>query len=200
MSPYAAARAALPVLDGTAHPLPRARWTRRAGMVVLYPGADGVVLRPGGLGDAREIHSLQDGFARRGLLLRRTLDQVCRTVKDYTVAVEDGRIVGCGSLRIYSETLAEIGGLAVAEDRHGRGIGARVVASLREEAEAIGIRTLFALTMQDGFFHRLGFRTVDVREFPEKVVRDCASCDRRSACIEVAVACELDRGDEGRRA
>ena len=41
------------------------------------------------------------------------------------------------------------------------------------------------------FFRRLGFRTVAVSEFPQKIARDCASCDRRTNCIEIAVTREV---------
>ncbi len=188
----AALRLPLPVLEPAAHPeLERRRRASRDGVLVLYPGPDAVVIRTAGLGDAREIHALLEGFAARGLLLPRTLDQVCRTIRDFVVAVEAGRIVGCGALKIYSETLAEVGALAVAEDRHGAGIGSRIVRALDAEAWALGIRRLFALTLQESFFHRLGFRTVHVSEFPEKIARDCAVCDRRTDCIEIAVAREV---------
>ena len=105
----------LPVVEPAAHPeLERRRWTSRDGLLVLYPGPDAIVIRSAGLGDAREIHALLEGFAARGLLLPRTLDQVCRTIRDFVVAVEAGRIVGCGALKIYSETLAAPGQYAEA--------------------------------------------------------------------------------------
>ncbi|MGH8722608.1 MAG: N-acetyltransferase, partial [Burkholderiales bacterium] len=190
--PSSALRAALPVLQhAAARAVEPRRWIARDDLLVLYPGPDAIVVRSAGLGDAREIHALLENFAARGLLLPRTLDQVCRTIRDFVVAVEHGRIVGCGALKIYSETLAEVAALAVAEDRHGAGIGSRIVRALNGEAWALGIRRLFALTLQESFFRRLGFRTVPVTEFPEKLARDCASCDRRSNCIEIAVAHEV---------
>ena len=39
--------------------------------------------------------------------------------------------------------------------------------------------TLFALTLQDSFFHRLGFRTVPKELFPLKVWADCRTCPTR---------------------
>jgi amino-acid N-acetyltransferase len=172
--------------------LERRRWTSRDDILVLYPGPDAVMLRSAGPADARAIHALLAGFAEKGLLLHRTLNEVCRSIRDFVVGVENGRVVGCGALRIYSETLAEVGALAVAEDWHGRGIGARIVNALKQEARMLDIQRVFALTLQDRFFHKLGFRTVDVREFPQKISGDCAKCDLRSTCSEIAVACELD--------
>lgn len=188
-----AVRLRLPVLQPSLRTqVESRRWSTRNDVLVLYPGPDSVVIRSAGLSDARAIHILLESFAERGLLLHRTLDQIRRTIRDFVVAVEDGRVVGCGALHVYGETLAEVGALAVAEDRHGRGVGARIVHALESAADTLGIRRLFALTLQDGFFHRLGFRTADVREFPEKIARDCARCDRRSHCPEIAVVREDD--------
>jgi amino-acid N-acetyltransferase len=191
----AAVRAALPVLGPTAAPaVERRRWILRDDLLVLYPGPDRIVIRSAGPGDAREIHALLEGFAAAGRLLARTLDQVCSTIRDYVVAVEGDRIIGCGALRIYSETLAEIGALAVAADRQGEGIGGRIVRALLDEARALGLRRIFALTLEERFFHRQGFRTTDVRQFPAKIARDCAGCAKRTHCPEIAVECDL--GDE----
>jgi N-acetylglutamate synthase-like GNAT family acetyltransferase len=102
--------------------------------------------------------------------------------------VEEDNIVGCAALRIYSSELAEIGALAVAEDRHGAGIGRRLVEALVHDARLLGLSRVFALTLQDGFFHRLGFATTDIAEFPGKIAADCATCARRTTCTEIAVA------------
>ena len=47
---------------------------------------------------------------------------------------EEGRVLGCGALRIYNEELAEVCSLAVAEEFQGMGIGGMIVNRLIEEA------------------------------------------------------------------
>lgn len=177
---------ALPVLDRVVRDgIEHARAARPLSIVsdetVLF-------LRRAEPSDAREIHELLEGFVAHGQLLPRTLKQVYRTIRDYVVAIEDGRIVGCVALRIYSAEVAEIGALAVATGRQGTGVGRRLVETLLQDAAMLGLRRLFALTLQDGFFHRLGFETTTVSEFPEKVAADCSTCARRATCSEIAVA------------
>lgn len=141
--------------------------------------------------DAGELHALLDGFARRGLLLPRTLEQVCRHIREFTVAVDAQGIVGCAGLRLYSPRLAEVTGLAVAERAHGCGIGRALVEAVVAEAAELGIRRVFALTLQEGFFNRLGFATTCIDVLPEKIAADCRGCAMRVKCQEIAVVRDL---------
>ncbi|HSK19062.1 MAG TPA: N-acetyltransferase [Longimicrobiales bacterium] len=177
---------ALPVIEHVVrHGLEQARAKRPLSIV---PDGSALYLRRAEPSDAREIHELLEVFVAHGQLLPRTLRQVYRTIRDYVVAIEDGRIVGCAALRIYSADVAEVGALAVAAEKHGSGIGRRLVETLVHDAGMLGLRRVFALTLQDGFFHRLGFETTVVSEFPEKVAADCSTCARRATCAEIAVA------------
>lgn len=151
-----------------------------------------IVVRPARIGDMRQVEALVNGFARDNLMLPKTYDQLARLFREFVVAVDAAeRVVGCGALRVYSDQLAEVASLAVDETVHGAGIGRRLVERLVEEAGALGIRTVFALTLQELFFHRLGFRTVPRENFPGKVWADCRSCPKLHACDEIAVAKEL---------
>ena len=66
-------------------------------------------------------------------------------------------------------------------------LGIRLV----EDAETLGIESVFALTLRDGFFNRLGFRTVAKEMFPAKVWSDCRQCPKLHACDEIAVVKEV---------
>jgi amino-acid N-acetyltransferase len=167
---------------------PRAAIDDRGGVGVV--GA--VSVRPARISDMRAVEPLINGFARRNLMLPKSHDVLARNFREFVVAVdEDDRVVGCGALRVYNEGLAEIASLAVHEDAHGRGIGRLVVERLVEEARALGVPMVFALTLQEIFFHRLGFRTVPRESFPLKVWADCRNCPKLHACDEIAVAKEL---------
>jgi amino-acid N-acetyltransferase len=179
---------ALPVLDRVVRQcLEQARESRRVAIV----RDDGIFVRRAEPADAQELHALLENFVQPGMLLPRTLKHVYQTIRDFIVVVDGGRIVGAGALRIYSATTAEIGALAVAEDHQGTGLGARMVQTLVHDARALGLQRVFALTLRDRFFHRLGFATVPIAEFPEKIAEDCVGCARRSACNEIAVAMTL---------
>ena len=172
------------------------------GRVCDYPDPADASLRRAGLADVWSIHALLDGYARDGMLLPRTIEQIQAVVKDFVVAPSEtpsSGIAACGALRFHSPALAEVASLAVAPGRVGQGLGRRVVRALLDEAAALGVERVFALTLDPGFFHRLGFDTTSIREFPEKLTQDCARCARRAACNEVAVVHAIDSNETEQR-
>lgn len=186
--PAAPRRRSLPLYRHAARSALEAnRAARRAPVPVGTSGATSPQLRHATRADVTAIHRLLSQFVRRGILLDRSPDRIRADIGDYLVAVAGGRIVGCAALRIHDETLAEVCALAVIPELHGRGVGRRLVESLTAEAHELGIPRVLALTLEDGFFHRLGFRGVALGEFPQKVAADCVDCPRRFACLEIPV-------------
>ena len=149
-------------------------------------------VRAARISDMQQVESLISRYADQGLMLRKAPEQLCRNFREFVVAADaEGQVVGCGALRVYTPQLAEVASLAVDETVHRGGIGRRLVEQLAIEAQNLGIGTIFALTLKDGFFHRLGFRTVPKELFPLKVWADCRSCPKLHACDEIAVVKEL---------
>lgn len=162
------------------------------GATATAPVHGPVTLHAATIGDMRDIQPLINRFAAKNLMLPKSHDQLARNFREFVVASDaEGRVVGCGALRIYNEGLAEICSLAVEEAAHGLGIGRMLVDRLVEEGRTLGIEKVFALTLQEIFFHRLGFRTVPKETFPLKVWADCRNCPKLHACDETAVAREL---------
>jgi amino-acid N-acetyltransferase len=151
-----------------------------------------VTIRTARISDMRQVEALVNGFARDNLMLPKTYDQLARLFREFVVAVDrEDRVLGCGALRVYNQELAEVASLAVDEAAHGAGIGRRIVERLIEEARGLGLRTVFALTLQEAFFRRLGFSVVPRENFPGKVWADCRNCPKLHACDEIAVALEV---------
>lgn len=151
-----------------------------------------IVTRPARVADMLQVQPLVNGFAERGLMLFKTGDQLNRNFREFVVAADpDGRVLGCAALRVYTAQLAELGSLAVDESAHGLGLGRRLVEQIEVEARALGIGTVFALTLQDAFFERLGYHAVSKEMFPLKVWADCRSCPKLHACDEIAVVKEV---------
>jgi amino-acid N-acetyltransferase len=151
-----------------------------------------VTIRTARISDMRQVEALVNGFARDNLMLPKTYDQLARLFREFVVAVDgEERVLGCGALRVYNQELAEIASLAVDETAHGAGIGRRIVERLIEEARGLGLQTVFALTLQEAFFRRLGFAVVPRENFPGKVWADCRNCPKLHACDEIAVALEV---------
>jgi amino-acid N-acetyltransferase len=164
-------------------------------LVAMPTGAvsvEQVSVRPARIQDMRAVEPLIKLFASDNLMLPKTFDQLARTFREFIVAEDEkGVIVGCGALRIYTEGLAEICSLAVDADCQGLGIGRMVVERLVEEGRALELTTVFALTLKEEFFLRLGFSVVSKDDFPLKVWADCRNCPKLHACDEIAVALEL---------
>lgn len=145
------------------------------------------VVRKARAADVPAMQSLVAHFAARGDLLPRTLNELYQHLRDFFVCEADGQIVGVCALSLYWEDLAEIRTLAVHEAYGGRGLGGLLVRACLEEAAGLGVRRVFALTYRPGFFERFGFRTIDKRELPQKIWKDCIKCAKFACCDEIAL-------------
>lgn len=144
-----------------------------------------VTVRKARLQDADRIARLNNAFADEKLMLRRTPETIAAAIDDYLIAVDAmGNVLACGALKEYSPSLAEVAAIAVAREAHGRGLGRAIVRAVEALALKRGITHVFALTLQPEFFSACGYAETDVKQYPEKIGRDCAGCARRTACNE----------------
>ncbi len=137
--------------------------------------------------DVPAIQKLVAHFAVRGDLLPRTLNELYQHLRDFFVCQVDGEVVGICALSVYWEDLAEVRSLAVQEAHGGKGLGATLVNACLAEAASLGVRRVFALTYRPGFFEKLGFRSIDKRELPQKIWKDCIKCAKFACCDETAL-------------
>ena len=92
-------------------------------------------------------------------MLPRTIGDVYRNVREFVVAVdEQDRVIGCGGLRVYSPVMGEIIALAVDERCHGQGVGRQIVETLLEQAHAMDMCRVFAMTLAGRFLSQAGLR------------------------------------------
>jgi len=138
--------------------------------------------------DVKEIHTLLNYYAKKGLLLACSMSSLYDRLRDFVVYVDkEDRILGVCALHITWENLAEIRSLAIQEDYRGRGLGAKLVQQCLMEAEMFGISSIFTLTYQPGFFRKQGFVDIDKRELPHKIWSDCIHCHMFPDCDEEAL-------------
>lgn len=150
-------------------------------------------IRPALPADVPDILSLVNDHVRQGDLLPRTAVSIRETLDDWLVGEDEGGdIVACVSLLFYTDALAEVRSLAVADKVKGQGWGRTIVKALITQAKMRGVPTLFALTRAVGFFQRAGFAISTMERFPEKVWRDCHACPLLDACDETAVVLHLN--------
>jgi amino-acid N-acetyltransferase len=143
------------------------------------------------MADAPAIQGLVSSFASLGEMLPRPLAEIYEQLRDFLVVRDNERLVACGALHIMWEDLAEIRSLAVLDEWQARGVGARLVEACLDEARALGIPTVFALTRQPSFFEKLGFHQAEVMDLPRKVWGECFRCPKFPNCDEVAVIIDL---------
>src|SRR5512135_1476302 len=86
------------------------------------------------LPDAMAIHALIEEYASAGVLLPRTMGEICENVRDFTVVEQKGQVIGCGALHLYGPHLAEVRSIAIARNAQKQGAGSRLVAALLKEA------------------------------------------------------------------
>lgn len=143
------------------------------------------------IADVVSVQRLINEHADTGKMLARSLSELYENLRDFSVVVERGAVVGCCALHISWDDLAEVRSLAVDPSHQGKGIGKALVAACISEARQLGLRRVFALTREPAFFERAGFTVTTVEQMPRKVWGDCIHCPRFPECDEVAVMMDL---------
>lgn len=151
------------------------------------------MIRKANIADVKDIHALINHYAKRELMLARSLSELYENLRDFSVYEEKGEIVGCVALRILWEDLCEVKSLAVVEERWGRGLGSELVQTCLAEAQTLGVPRVFTLTFQPEFFEKLGFRRVGKETLPHKIWAECVRCPHFPDCDEIAL--DLQLGD-----
>jgi len=81
-------------------------------------------------------------------------------VQEFFVAEKDGAIIGCGALHVLWEDLGEVRTVAVNEEFRGQKIGHQILTAIIERAQSLGLKRLFCLTFETGFFGKHGFTEI----------------------------------------
>jgi len=143
--------------------------------------------------DAASLFELIQHYAAEQTMLPRTVEDVRDSLASFLVAEKRGRLLGCGALKLYDDKVAEIRSLCVTPGIKRRGVGRALTGRLLEEAEQLGLRTVFALTRVPEFFIKCGFRPAARENFPMKINHDCLNCALYSHCQEQTVAIRIRR-------
>jgi len=151
------------------------------------------MIRKARVEDVKAIQLIVNRYAEQGQMLPRSLNDLYESIRDFSIFIEDGEVVGVCALHISWEGLAEIRSLAVRPDRAGRGIGASLVAHCLGEARELGAQRVFVLTYQEGFFGKQGFVPIDKKELPHKIWTDCLNCVKFPNCDESSMILSLPR-------
>lgn len=122
--------------------------------------------------DIPDMLRLMEPLMQKGVLLRRTAEDIRRMQDDFVVFAVDGAIHACAALHARGEGQAEIAALAADPTYSGTGAGRRLVRYLIEKAGRHGFRRVFALTTSTGdWFEKLGFKEVPVESLPAEKLK-----------------------------
>lgn len=139
------------------------------------------------IGDATTMHQMINHFAEQGDMLPRALSQIYENIRDYFVAKQGDRIIGCVALHVNWIDLAEVRSLAVDLKSQKQEIGSLLVDACINEARELGLSKVFCLTYKQAFFEKQGFHLVDKMELPHKIWAECYNCPKFPNCDEVAL-------------
>lgn len=109
--------------------------------------------------DIKAIYALLLEESSRGKVLQRSLKELKKGINNFFVYEEDNNVIGCCSLEIYSQKLAEIRSLVVSSEFRRRGIGSALVETCLNEAKTKDIYQVLSVTNKSNFFGRFGFNT-----------------------------------------
>lgn len=149
------------------------------------------MIRKAKIADVKDIQKLIEAFANKGEMLHRPLTDIYDSLRDFYVYEEKGVIIGACALHICWEDVGEIRSLAVSGEAGGKGIGTILVNACLDEARALGIPKVFALTYKPVFFEKVGFKQIGKEVLPHKVWGECVRCFKFPNCDENAVMIEL---------
>lgn len=149
-------------------------------------------LRRATVKDVINMQQLINSFADRGEMLPRSLNDMYENLRDYFILELNDTLIGTVACHVSWDDLAEVKSLAVAEEHGRKGYGTQMVQACVEDALALGIRRLFALSYKPEFFKRLGWREVEKSVLPHKVWQECIRCVKFPDCGEVALIRDLE--------
>ena len=119
-----------------------------------------VVIRPAKTSDIKAIRTIIDTYSLQRRLLSKETVMLYEDVQEFFVAEKDSKIIGCGALHVLWEDLGEVRTVAVIEEFRGQKIGHQIMNAIIDRAHSLGLKRLFCLTFETGFFGKHGFNEI----------------------------------------
>ncbi len=143
------------------------------------------MIRKAKISDTKAIYELISHFAKKDLMLPRSLNEIYENLRDFYVFEKNTKIAGCCALHISWGDLAEIKSVAIKETRQKQGIGKSLIKACLKEARELGIRKIFLLTYVPEYFKIFNFKVIKKSKLPHKVWSECIHCVKFPDCDEV---------------
>ncbi|MEK6645238.1 MAG: N-acetyltransferase [Candidatus Firestonebacteria bacterium] len=144
-------------------------------------------IRKAKLRDIKTIHELINYYAKRDLLLNRSLMELYDHIRDFFICEYKSKIIAICSLNICWQDLAEIRSLAVKKGFQNKGVGTELIKECIKEAKELGIKRVFTLTPSPKFFIKQGFKKTKKELLPQQIWAFCVQCVKFPNCDETAL-------------
>jgi len=118
------------------------------------------LIRPARTGDIKVIRKIIDTYALQRRVLAKETVTLYEDTQEFFVAEIGNEIVGCGALHVLWEDLGEVRTVAVVEEHRGKKIGQQIMRAIINRAKDLGLKRLFCLTFETGFFGSHGFKEI----------------------------------------
>jgi amino-acid N-acetyltransferase len=116
--------------------------------------------------------SCSSTISSRRTASRCSAEFVTSHLQDYQVIrTAEGAVLGQVALDEYSPSLVELVSLAVAPEAHGQGLGQCLIQAAEQLALERGHEELFAISLAEGLFLRMGYTLTTIEIYPEKIAR-----------------------------
>ena len=128
------------------------------------------VIRSASIEDVGGILNLITPLEERAVLVKRSRELLENEISQFVVVVHpEGLIIGCAALYpTTDERLGELACVAIHEEFHNQGIGARLLNQIEINAAAVGIENLLVMTTKTAhWFIERGFSEANIRDLPE---------------------------------
>lgn len=117
------------------------------------------MIRKANIKDIGAIHTLLLEGVSSGKVLKRSMREIKKVVNNFFVFELNGKVIGCCSLEIYNQKLAEIRSLVVTSEYRNNGVGSKLIQKCLYEAKKKGIYQVLSVTDQCDLFERFGFKS-----------------------------------------
>jgi len=140
------------------------------------------------LQDIPSMQSLVYKEIESGIILERSDEEIATNIRSYILVKQETKIIGFCALHIHTSSLGEIRSLVVHEQFRRQGVAKTLINASIEEARALGIQRVLALTYAATIFTNLAFVEMPKEALPEhKIWADCIKCKHFPVCNEVAL-------------
>ncbi|XP_008785450.1 probable amino-acid acetyltransferase NAGS1, chloroplastic [Phoenix dactylifera] len=120
--------------------------------------------------DLPGIRQLIQPMEEAGALIRRTDEELIKSLDSFIIVERDGSIIACAALfPFFEDKCGEVAAIAVSPECRGHGQGDKLLDYIEKKASSIGLERLFLLTTRAAdWFVRRGFLECSIESIPEE--------------------------------